>query len=71
MTYVDDCLSGEDSWGKILEITDNLKLPLNRGGFAVKGFTFSGRDPPPNLSKDGTSITVGGMKWYHKGDFEH
>ena len=54
--------------GKILEITDNLKLALNRGGFAVKGFTFSGREPPPNLSNDGTSIIVGGMKWYPKED---
>ena len=66
--YVDDCLSGEDTWEKILENTDNLKLVLNRGGFAVKGFTFNGRDPPPNLSSDGTSINVGGMKWYPKKD---
>ena len=58
----------EDSWEKILEITDNLKLALNRGGFAVKGFTFSGREPPPNLSNDGTSIIVGGMKPYPKED---
>ena len=53
--YVDDCLSGEDTWEKILESTNNLKLVLNRGGF-----TFSGKDPPPNLPSDGTSINVGG-----------
>jgi len=25
-------------------------------------------DPPPDLTKDGSSISVGGMKWYSKSD---
>ena len=66
--YVDDCLSGEDSLEKILGATDKLKLALNRGGFVVKGFTFSGRVPLPNLSNDGVSRSVGGMKWFSKED---
>ena len=62
--YVDDCLSGEDSW----ETTDNLILVINRGGFGLKGLTFSGLDPPDNLSTDGVSVNVAGMKWFPKED---
>ena len=40
--YVDDCLSGENSWDMIVQTTDDLQLVLARGGFAVKGFAFSG-----------------------------
>ena len=66
--YVDDCLSGENSLHAVQETTDNLKLMLNRGGFTLKGFTFSGFDPPTNLSDNGTSINVAGMRWYSKED---
>ena len=66
--YVDDCLSGESSWEKVLSTTDDLQLVLARGGFAVKGFTFSGKDPPSDLSTDGVSVKVAGMKWNTKAD---
>ena len=29
--YVDDCTSGEDSYGAVCETTDALKLVLNKG----------------------------------------
>ena len=38
--YVDDCLSGENSWDMIVQTTDDLQLVLARGGFAVKGCIF-------------------------------
>ena len=41
---------------------------MNRGGFALKGVTFSNEDPKEDLSKDGESIDVAGMKWYPKED---
>ena len=66
--YVDDCLSGEGSWDDVKETTDNLKLVLNRGGFSLKGLTFSGSNPPSNLSNDGISVNVGGIKWFSKED---
>ena len=65
---MDDCLSGEDSWEKVRETTDNLILVSNRGGFGLKGLTFSGLDPPDNLSTDGVSVNVAGMKWFPKED---
>ena len=61
--YVDDCMSGESSQELLFQRADELALILCRGGFGLKGFTFSGKDPPPSLSEDGKSISVGGMKW--------
>ena len=66
--YVDDCISGESSIHIAMETADNLEIVLNKGGFGLKGFTFSGQDPPENLSADGQSISVGGMLWYPKID---
>ena len=66
--YADDCLSGEDSEQKAFEVTDNLLLVLGRGGFTLKGITFSGSEPPPNLSDDGESVNVAGMRWFSKDD---
>ena len=56
--YVDDCLSGEKSWNKVRITTDNLNIVLNKGGFCLKGLTFSGQDPPD----------VAGMKWFSRED---
>ena len=66
--YVDDCISGENSQDSAFQRADELTLILRRGGFGLKGFTFSKRDPPEALSEDGKSISVGGMKWYSKND---
>ena len=51
-----------------LEEADQLELVLNRGGFSLKGVTFSKRDPPNNLSTDDCSVNVAGMKWFPKED---
>ena len=49
--------------------TDQLSLALTRGGFKLKGFTFSGSHPPENLAnEDKVSVTVGGQKWFPKED---
>ena len=66
--YVDDCLSGAKSYDERLSNTDELKMALEKGGFSLKGFTFSGHDPPEHLSNDGKSVTVGGLKWFPKED---
>ena len=65
--YVDDCLSGKNT-ELSLEKADQLELVLNRGGFSLKGVTFSKRDPPNNLSADYCSVNVARMKWFPKED---
>ena len=66
--YVDDCLSGEDSYEACRETTDGLEILLNKGGFRLKGVTFSGFEPPKDLSNGENWVTVAGMKWYPKSD---
>ena len=68
-TYVDDVISGAASEIEGILITDDLQLCLEKGGFTLKGFSFSGRDPDENLSTDNKSVKVGGLKWFTKEDF--
>ena len=62
--YVDDCISGEQSEREALKRPDKLEVVLNRGGFVLKGITFSIQDPPELLSDDDKSINVAGMIWF-------
>ena len=66
--YVDDCLSGENTIEEAKKVTDDLAIVLSRGGFHLKGVTFSGFDPPENLSNGDNSINVAGLKWFPKLD---
>ena len=66
--YVDDCLPGEENEQKALERADQVELVLNRGGFSLKGVTFSGKEPPNTLTADNTTINVAGIKWFPKED---
>ena len=66
--YVDDCMSGESSSDMSFQRADELSLVLRRGGFCLKGFTFSGKRPLHTLSENGKSINVAGMKWFSEPD---
>ena len=67
-TYMDDCASGSASAALSHHIMDEIECSLNKGGFTTKGMTETGRDPLPQLSKDGKSITVLGFRWFPKRD---
>ena len=66
--YVDDYISGEQSEREALKRADELEVVLNRGGFVLKGITFSNQDLPESLSDDGESINAAGMKCLPKND---
>ena len=66
--YVDDCISGEQSIELAHTRADELLVVLSRGGFTLKGFTFSWQHPDKHLSVDGNSINVAGMKWHSYDD---
>ena len=53
---------------KALERADEVELVFNRGGFSLKGITFSGKEPPNTLNADNTTANVAGMKRFPKGD---
>ena len=67
--YVDDCISGEPTIEAAMTIADQMEIVLCRGGFCLKGFTFSGKDPPDDLSSNGKSVNIAGMIWFSKDDF--
>ena len=58
--YVDDCISGTTCEGEGVLATEELMLCLEKGGFTLKGFSCSGKDPNVKLSADNKSISVGG-----------
>ena len=64
--YVDDCISGESSISAAHSRADELQHTVNKSGFRLKGITFSGSNPPPDLTDDRISIAVGGMNWFPK-----
>ena len=66
--YVDDCASGNATVKLRNMTTDQVMISLAKGGFTLKGITYSGEDPPENLTQDGVSVTVCGLKWWSKDD---
>lgn len=66
--YVDDCLSGEQTVEDAKQRADELEIVLGRGGYKLKGITFSKEEPPDNLSDNGVNVSVAGMLWYPKSD---
>ena len=52
-----------------MSVMDELKFSLGKGGFTLKGYSFSGEDPDDKLSADKESVSVGGLKWYPKDDY--
>ena len=67
--YVDDCLSGDHSLAEADELSDQLTVGLLKGGFVLKGFTFSKRAPPADMTIDGVSAVVGGIRWFSLEDY--
>ena len=66
--YVDDCLSGNKSHHLATKNAADLEIVTNRGGFSLKGITFSRQKPEYDLTEDGRSLSVAGMKWFPEED---
>ena len=68
-TYMDDCASGTESAESSNKVMDEIQVTVAKGGFSLKGFTTSGSPPPKDLTQDGESVSVLGLKWFPEGDF--
>ena len=64
--YTDDCLSSAQNLKDAMKRADQVELALNRGGFSLKGVTFSGKDLPTTLTNDEANINEDGMRWFPK-----
>ena len=67
-TFMDDCFSGTASTAESREEADQIQNSVASGGFAVKGFVFSGEDPPKDLEHADGFVLIGGLKWFPKSD---
>ena len=67
--YVDDCHAGDHTEEERDDSCEQVKQCLSKSGFLLKGITFSGQDPDGKLSKDGKSVSVGGLKWFPREDY--
>ena len=49
--YVDHCLAEENSTNLAMQRADETEIVLSRGGFNLKGFTFSKQKPQNQYQK--------------------
>ena len=67
--YMDDSFDGNRTYDETVKLTDDLQTVLSKGGFTLKGVTYSGHDPPEHLcNEDKVSVNVAGHKWFSKTD---
>ena len=61
--YVDDVARADDTAEKSRSTARSLDFTLGLGGMEVKGYTYSGQPPPPEVSSDGETVGVVGLTW--------
>ena len=67
--YVDDLQDSKDTQQRCFDLANNADQEFEKIGLVCKGWTFTGLLPPPALTKDGVSVSVGGFSWFPQGDF--
>ena len=61
--YVDDLLHATRNKNTAKEDASSLLFVLGLANMSIKGFTFSGQPPPPEVSADGLTVGLLGMVW--------
>ena len=67
LTYMNDCMVGDKDKEEPTKRQDDLQMVLGCGGFNLKGFTVSDKDPDELLTSDGVSVSVAGQRWFSSG----
>ena len=67
--YVDDMAKGTNSRSESVSLIEKTsKVLYDELKMNVKGWALAGCKPPPEISKDGMSVDLGGMLWYTEAD---
>lgn len=61
--YVDDIAKSSPSAEISRKTAESLDFVLSQASMEVKGYTFSGFPPPPDVSSDGKTIGIVGLVW--------
>ena len=67
--FVDDLGDSDENVEMIKNLIEDADSLFTKVGLACKGWTVSGSDPPEEVTEDGKSVSIGGMKWHSKMDF--
>ena len=67
--FVDDLGDSDHNTEMIKDLIEDADTLFDKVGLACKGWTVSGSDPPAEVTDDGKSVSIGGMKWHSKMDF--
>ena len=66
--FVDDLGCSAKDVPTLKKLTDAADELFEKVDLACKGFTYSGSDPIPELTDDGKTLSIGGLKWHSKLD---
>ena len=67
--YVDDFGKGTKSSDENEKLKRDTSEALGSINMKIKGWAESNKDPPAEMSDDGSSVAFAGMTWFPKGDF--
>ena len=67
--YVDDLAKSSKSKEESMKlIEDTSKILKEKLDMEIKGWSVTGEKPPPDVTKDGVSVELGGMTWFPEAD---
>ena len=62
--FCDDLGNSAANTEELLKLTEDADKLFAQVGLECKGWSFSGKEPAPDLAEDGQLISIGGMKWH-------
>ena len=66
--FVDDIGDSKAKMELLKKLVDAADKLFASVGLSCKGWSFSGQSPPPEVTDDGETVGIGGMKWHTKMD---
>ena len=66
--FVDDLGTSAEDMDKLTKLAKEADDIFAMVGLGCKGWSFSGSSPPADITADGETVSIGGMKWHTKLD---
>ena len=66
--FVDDLGDSAKDIETLKKLIDEADKLFSSVGLACKGWSISGSSPPPDVTEEGETVSIGGMKWHTKLD---
>ena len=66
--FVDDLGPSKENESKLRKLVQDADDLFAKVGLSCKGWSFSGQSPPPEVTEDGETVGIGGMRWHTRLD---